>query len=86
MAGSMSVLMRFVWRSLGVGLGCLGEGGCVFGVWVGSQLWTSGIVYMPILTISMLNSIWPKCGLSEVWKYKIPSSIICSFVVLHVPI
>ena len=31
--GSVGVLllMRFVWRSLGVGMGVLGLGGCVFG-------------------------------------------------------
>ena len=28
--GSVGVLMRFVWRSLGVGMGVLGGGGCVF--------------------------------------------------------
>ena len=37
--GSVGVLMRFVWRSLGVGMGVLGWG-CVyvFGVWVGRWL------------------------------------------------
>ena len=53
--GSVGVLMRFVWRSLGLGRGvlgcvwvcvCWGVGGvCVWGVggWA-SEFWTSGIV------------------------------------------
>ena len=63
--GSVGVLMRFVWRSLGVGMGVLGWVGCVFGG-VGERMnefWTSGIVYMLILAISMStvpNSIRPK--------------------------
>ena len=46
-----------------------GGGGCVYGGGVGwrvSAFWTSGIVYMLILTINM--SIWPKSGLSKFWK------------------
>ena len=55
--GSVALLMRFVWRSLGCGDGCVGVGvgGCL-GVWVGgwvSEFWTSGLVYMIIFTISM---------------------------------
>ena len=44
--GSVGVLMRFVWRSLGVGMGMLGWGGCVFGD-VGEKVCefcTSGVV------------------------------------------
>ena len=39
-------------------------GGCL------SEIWTSGIVYILILTISMsmVCLIWPKPGLSGVWK------------------
>ena len=53
--GSVGVLMRFVWRSLGVGMGVLRWGRvCVWGVdgWV-SEFLTSGIVYILILRISM---------------------------------
>ena len=52
---SMGVLMRFVWRSLGVGGVCCGGVGVCFVVCVGgwvSAFWTSGIVYMLILTVS----------------------------------
>ena len=37
--GSVGVLMKFVWRSLGVGMRVLGWGWGVFGVWVGG--WVS---------------------------------------------
>ena len=47
----MGVLVRFVWRSLSVGMCVLGWCGGVCG-WVG-EFWTSDIVYMVILTISM---------------------------------
>ena len=51
--GSVGV-MRFAWRSLCVGMGVLGWGwGCG---WV-SEFWTSGIVYMLILTIRMSRVI-----------------------------
>ena len=44
---SVGELMRFEWRSLGVGV----LGGV--GVWMGEWVWTSGIFYMVKLTISM---------------------------------
>ena len=70
--GSVGVLMRFVWRSLGVGSVVLGGGGCVF-CWCWCEFWTSGIVHLHVNThymheYSVLNSIWPKSGLSELWK------------------
>ena len=72
--GSVGVLMRFVWRSLGVGRGVLGGGGWVsggVGGWA-SEFWTSDIVYMLILTISMstvcLTQFGQENGLSESWK------------------
>ena len=50
----MGVLMRFVWMSLGVGMGVLGWGWmCVWGCGWMSEFGTNGIVYMLILTISM---------------------------------
>ena len=53
--GCLGILMRFVRRSLGMGMGVLGRRWvCVWGVsgWV-SEFWTSGIVYMPIHIIRM---------------------------------
>ena len=59
-SGSVGVLMRFVWRSLGVGMGVLWWGWvCVGWVWVG------GCVIMPILTISMCT----KCLLNLAKKW-----------------
>ena len=53
----------------------MGLRGCVLGGvggWV-SEFWTSGLVYMLILTVkheySVLNSIWPKSGPSEFGKH-----------------
>ena len=64
----VGVLMRFEWWSLGVGVG-----GC-YGVWVEwmSEFYTSGIVYNTYNKheYRVLNSIWPKSGLSEFWKKK----------------
>ena len=58
----------------GCGVDVVGWSGCVLGGvggWV-SEFWTSGLVYMLILTVkheySVLNSIWPKSGLSEFGK------------------
>ena len=65
--GSVDVLMRFVWKWMGVEMGVLGRRWvCVWGVggWV-SELWTSGIVNMLILTLSMriVAKEW-----TEFWK------------------
>ena len=68
------VCMAVTW----CGEGCVGVGVCVFGGvggWM-SEFWTSDIVYMLILTISMsavcLSQFGPpqkkKPGLSEFWK------------------
>ena len=54
--GSVGVLLRFVWKSLSVGMGVSGWGRGVFGVWL-SEFWTSGIVYILILTINM-SIVW----------------------------
>ena len=61
----------FVWRSLGVVMGVLRWGGCVFGGVGGLVLgkWHS----LPANThykheYSVLTSIWSKSGLSEFWK------------------
>ena len=69
--GSVGVLMRFVWRSLGVQMGVLGGSGV--GVWYG---WVGEWVLDKWHSLyanthykheySVLNSIWPKSGLSEV--------------------
>ena len=66
--------MRFVWWSLGVGMGVSGWSGCVFGGlggWV-SEFATSGIVCLlilaalvllvSILTISMSTVCLTQCG------------------------
>ena len=52
---SAGVIMKFVWRSQGVGMGVLGRGGDVFGGVAGwdSEFWISGIVYILTLTRSM---------------------------------
>ena len=51
---SVGVLMRFVWRLLGVGMAVFGWGGCVcLGCeWV-SEFWTSGIAYT---VLSLINA------------------------------
>ena len=68
--GSAGVLMMFLWRSLGVGMGVLGwDWVCVWGCgWV-SEFWTNSKVYTHYKhEYGVLNSIWPKSGLSEFWK------------------
>ena len=60
--GSVGVLMRFVWRSLGVGMGCVGG----VGGWV-SEFWTSGIVYMLICTLSMSTVCLPHFNQKVDW-------------------
>ena len=66
----MCVCGCVVWRSLGLWRGVLdGGGGCVFGDvggWV-SEFWTSGVVYMLILTISMSTVCLTQFGQKVEW-------------------
>ena len=78
----VGLLMTFVWRSLGVGMGVLGWSGVCLEVWVGgcmSEFWNTCIVYMLIVTTSKstecLTQNGQKVEFSEFWKNTLHSSL-----------
>ena len=76
---SVGVLMRFVWRSLGVGLGvCLGGMGGWVSEWVLDKWHSLNANTHYQHEYSVLGSIWPKNGLSEFWKNTL--QLLCVFI------